>query len=411
MKAYYGWYVVAVGMAVLTLVVGATIHAFGLFVLPVSRDFGLSRAEINTGVILLNFGMAVVSPIIGRILDRRSARMVTVVSALFFAASLMMLGLSHDLRLSAFVMAVPLAIAVVGSGTLTSTTLVARWFAVQRGRAMALAAIGISLGPLLVIPLISVMIGGFGWRQTLIALGLGIGALLLVLSTFLRERPRVDEVEPGAAASPMPSEPKGAQAALGVKQLLGMPEFWTLALGAAFAFGIQQATLVSLVPFAQGHGYSVTQGATLFSMFGGMAILGKLLLAWVGDRFDRLWLLTALFALLAATNGALMLAQGYAAILACSALLGLASGATTPGFLALIADRFGPASFGTVSGSASFVSTVITAACIRYGGEVFDRTGSYRLMFLSFLVLGIAAALLMLATGRLLRRRAAGATG
>lgn len=400
MKFYYGWCIVAISVAVLMVITGTAIHAFGLFVLPVSEAFGLSRAEMNTGIILLNFGMAFASPVIGRILDRRSARLVIVFSALLFGLSLVLLGLSHSPWLSGFVMAVPLAIAVVGCGTLTSMTLVARWFSAKRGRALAIATIGISLGPVIMVPVISLMIGSLGWRDSLILLGVVIGALLLMAVPLIRDRPEPD-AQPERTGRPADASAESQQlpgAGFTVASLLRTSQFWMLALSAAFAFGIQQTIVISLVPFAQGLDYSVTQGATLISAFGGMAILGKLLFAWFGDRFDRARLLTILFGLLGLTSGALILANDYPAILACSAFLGLAAGATTPGYLALMADRFGAASFGTASGTAGFITTMVSAACIRYGGEVFDRTGSYRLMFLSFLILGGLSALLMIAS-------------
>ena len=409
MRFYYGWGIVAIAVLVLTLVVGASIHAFGLFVLPVSEAFGLSRAGMNTGIILLNFGMAVAAPLLGGILDRRSARTVTAVCALLFGGSLILLGISHDIRLSAFVLAVPLAIAVVGCGTLTSTALVARWFTAQRGRAMAIAAIGISLGPLVVVPLIGVLIPALGWRESLMALGAAVGVLVLLMVPLIRDRPGDGDVEGGSrdlpAGQPAPLPP-AAGATLGIGELLRLPQFWTISLSAALAFGIQQTIVVSLVPYAQGHGLTITEAASLVSVFGGMAILGKLMLAWLGDRFDRPTLLGLLFALLGAASASLMAGQGYAVILACSALLGLAAGATTPGFLALVADRCGAAAFGTASGAASFISTLISAACIRFGGEVYDRTGSYRAMFLTFIVLALISAALMFATGRFGREKA-----
>lgn len=413
---YYGWAIVAIGIAVLTLVIGAAIHAFGLFVLPVSREYGLSRAQMNTGMILLNFGMALASPVVGRILDHYPARLVTTASALLFGASFIVLGLSKDLWLSAFVIAVPLAIALVGCGTLTSTLLIARWFTRNRARAMALVSVGFSLGPILVVPMVSMLLPAVGWRQTLIVLGCTIGVCVLLLCTLIRERaePGVAEpgmepgmAEPGMASATAPSTaPSMPAPALALRQVIRFPLFWTVALSSAFAFGIQQATIVSMVPFALGAGYTGTQAAALLSVIGAMSISGKLLLAWLGDRFERTALLAFLFALLALTSGALTLAGDYATLLGCCALFGLAMGATTPAFLALLADKFGAASFGVVSGTGSFIATVISAALIRYGGEVYDRTESYRLMFLSFLAVGTVAAVLMGASTSLRQRRA-----
>jgi len=100
-RIYYGW--VIVGLAALTYMViyGSTFAAFGLFVLPVSEDFGLSRADMNTAFVVLNVGIAVSSPLIGRLLDYFPVRRIMMICAALLGLSLATLGLSHSVRLSA----------------------------------------------------------------------------------------------------------------------------------------------------------------------------------------------------------------------------------------------------------------------------------------------------------------------
>lgn len=406
MKIYRGWSVVAISAVTLALVLGASIQGFGLFVLPVSEHFRLSRADINTAAIALNVGMAVIGPFLGRLLDKHSSRLIMAVSAIVFGASFVVLGLSNNVWLSLAVIALPLAVAVVGCGTLTSTAIVARWFNVYRGRAIAIAMIGLSLGPVAVVPVIGLLIEAVGWRYTLVALGVAVGVVLVLLAAVLGERPGPDDVEthdPVPALNQPAPEPETDEP-LSAGHLLRLPQFWTISLAAAFAFAIMTALLVSLVPYAQGVGLSLTQGANLMSMYGLAAIAGTLLVAWLGDRFDRLTVMAVLSVLIGIASALLLLADGFGPILACTGMIGLVSGALTPVFLALLADLFGAMSFGIASGTASFLSTIIGAIAIRFGGEVYDRTGSYRLMFLSFLIVGLLAAVLAFATGPLARR-------
>ncbi len=406
MKIYYGWTIVAISVLTLSLAIGASIQAFGLFVLPVSAELHLTRAQVNTGAILFNIGMAVVGPVLGRILDTQSARLVMIASALLFGGSMVVLGLSSSVWLSAAVIVVPLAIAAVGAGTVTSPTLVARWFSAYRGRAMAIAMIGVSLGPVIVVPLIGLLIEAVGWRKALVVEGLFIGAVLLLLALLVREKPGPGDVEVrggSGEATGAAAEAGDGMPLLGIGALLRLPQFWTISLSVALAFGILQVVIVSLVPYGQGLGLSLSQGASLMSMYGASAIAGALLLAWLGDRFDRLWLLVALIALFALAGASLLLAGDYLVLLACTGTFGLIGGMITPAFLALLADRFGAASFGTANGTASFLSTVVSAGFILAAGEMFDRTGSYQLTFLSMGAVGLAAALILLATNPLSR--------
>lgn len=398
MRVYYGWVIVGISLVLLLFAIGTTVYAFGLFILPVSQDFGLSRANMNTGLILLNVGMAVLSPIVGRLLDRVPVRLVLGLSGAALAAGFLVLGLSHSVWLSATMLAGPVALGVVGVGTLTTTTLIARWFASGRARAMAIAAVGISLGSVVAVPPIGLLIEAVGWRQTLMVEALAIGAVVMLVLPFVRARPPLPESVGVPDLSARPAPEQSAVRPLTTGELLKSPVFWTISLSLGLGFGVLQTIVVSLIPYAQESGLPIAQAASLVSVYGGMAILGKLVLAGIGDRVDRVVLLTVLFAVVAVTSAAPLLSQTYLALLACSAILGTAAGATTPAFTALLADRFGAASIGTAYGTASTVLAVISAVCIRFGGETYDRTGSYDVMFVTFAGLASVAAGLMFAT-------------
>lgn len=408
MRLYYGWVIVAICMVVLMLVIGTTVSAFGLFVLPVSKAFDLSRADMNTGIILLTLGMAIAAPFLGRLLDLFSVRKIMIVGAILFSASMIALGLSRNMWLSAFVLAVPLALGVSSVGILTAPTLVARWFAVQRGRAIAITMMGMSLGSVAVIPLVGLLIDAFGWRQCLVVLGVTLAVIFFLLIPFVREKPGPNDVETQASAqrSEGKEAPQVSATPLKTLQLLRIPHFWTITLSAALSLGALQTVTISIVPLAQEHGLSVHQSASLLSLLGATAIVGKLGLAWVGERVDRVLLLSGLFALVAITSLTLLFGKSYVALLACSGFLGLAAGAVMPAFLALLADRFGPATFGTANGTASFLIAVCGAASVRFGGEVYDRTGNYDAMFLTFIAIGLVSAAIMFAICPLRRKRA-----
>jgi len=79
-------------------------------------------------------------------------------------------------------------------------------------------------------------------------------------------------------------------------------------------------------------------------------------------------------------------------------MLGISSSAAAPIFYALLADRFGMASFGTVRGLMAFLLAAASAAAVRLAGEVYDRLGSYDAAFYAFIVLGMGAVALMLST-------------
>ena len=382
MRIYYGWYIVAISVVSFTLLLGSTYHAFGVFVLPVSQDLGLSRAEINTALILLSLGNAIWAPIVGQMLDRLPIRPIMLGCALMMGVSLVALGLSHSAWLSAIVLGAPLAFAMQGAGILTANALVVRWFSVHRGRAMAIALTGMSLGGIVLPPLIAALIGQFGWRRTLVGVGCAVALTLVALVPIARPRPGPDDVESEATRADDTDAPVGDAAAnappLKATSLLRMWPFWTIAVSAALTLGAVQALMITLVPLAQEAGIGTTQAAGLISVLATAGFIGNLLLAWIADRVDRMMLLGSLFIAVALVNGLFFFSHDYPLLVTCAALVGLAGGLVSPAFHTLIADRFGPASFGTAYGLMTPILAITAALCARYAGEVFDRTGRVR---------------------------------
>jgi len=399
-RVYYGWIMVAICMFTLMLTVGMTMNAFGLYVLPVSEAYGLSRASVNTGMILMNAGAAVSALLVGQLLDRYPVRLIMGGSGLILAASLITLGLSRNIWLSAAVISFPVGLAMSGVGTLTAPALVARWFTVHRGRAMGLTMMGMSAGTILIVPQVAWLIDTIGWRYSLVALGCVAGVLISALMPFVRNGPGPDDRETSDSDDGQdPAAQKQVDAAgpaLTTRQLLARPAFWAIGLSTAFTMAVFQGILVSLIPIGHGAGFSTTKGATLISGLGIAAVISKMLVAWAGDKFNRPLLLAMLYALMAAASVALLFAHSYPMLLASCALVGVSAGATMPLYLALLADQFGARSFGVANGNITFVIAVISACAVRFSGEVFDRTGGYAVMFYAFIAITVLSACLML---------------
>ena len=171
-----------------------------------------------------------------------------------------------------------------------------------------------------------------------------------------------------------------------------------LAFSVAMALSVLQTVALSIIPLAQESGISVTTSATLLSVLGTMSLLGKGLLAVIGDRIDRVIMLMSIFLFQAFACAVLLVGHSYGMLVLCAGLQGLCAAAISPIFMALLADRVGSASFGTAQGAAALVMALCSALFVRLGGEIYDRTGSYDAMFIAFAVVSLLAALLVLAS-------------
>ena len=412
MRFYYGWRIVGMAMIIQMIVVGATINAFGLFVIPVSDEFGLSRADVNTGLIISNLGGAAMAPFLGRAIDAYPVRLIMAVCAVIFSLGIIGLGLSHSVLLSSALLAAAIPAGLAGLSQLGGLALVARWFEVQRGRAMALAIMGASLGSLLMAPLVGWLIEMFGWRTCLMITGPAIGLIVLTMLFLIRTQPRAEDVEPRpASAAPAPSALPLDTKPKSTREILSMPRLWLLGLGVAFSMGAFQAIMISLVPIAQEGGVSIAQSASLISILGGTAIIGKVALIWVGDYINKALSLAIMFGALSMVFFSLTLSDGYVALMISSALLGLVVGATMPVVLALLADYVGVPSFGSANGILMLMMAGCGAICMRFGGEVYDRTGGYDFMFLTFSAMCAIATLCLAACWHITRRGKSGELG
>lgn len=396
-SVFYGWYITAAYATILMIVVGTLFGSFGLFVLPVSAEFGLSRAEMNTAFILLNVGAGVMAPFIGRAIDRFPARWLMLLGILSFGSGLGILSVSRSLWLSGFAMLVLLPVAMLASGTILSTVVLARWFKAQRGRAILLAQSGSALGSIVVAPIIALLISAEGWRSTLAIVAGGATVLLLLLLAVIRERPGAAESEGKAddTVGVLAERARVEDSPIKVTELLRTRLFWLTAFSFALPMCMAQAITVTLIPLAVEAGISPTKASTLGSIAGFAAVASSISLSTIADKFDRLTLLITL-ALLGTAMGILpLIGDSYPILATASFLIGVSSGTLAPLFYALFADRFGVASLGTVRGLIQPFSALMGALAIRFAGEVFDRTGDYTLLFQLMIVLHLVAALLI----------------
>ncbi|WP_162854674.1 MFS transporter [Sphingobium estronivorans] len=395
MRLYYGWRIVILAAVIYILVFGSTVSSFSLYVVPVSAEFGLSRAEMNSAFVLINVGSAIWAPFIGRALDRFPLKLILGVSALLIGAGFITLSLSHWIWLSMMALAIGIAIGLDGAAMLTMTVLVARWFKVHRARAMTLAVTGQAMGKVIVpVPTVLLM-EAFGWRTALFVTGLVLIIFLMLVAILVRERPRPGELEPGATDQAAAVAERPAS----VGYFLKMPQFWLIAVSIALTFGISATFAISVVPLGLDYGLTMTQGAFMASAYAGAAVAAKLLLAVFADRIDRFNLIIGLLVVGIPLSATFLLIHSPVQLFIFVTLLGLSVGGFAALFPVLQADVFGLASYGTLRGLMIPIQSAFVALGAVGAGEIHDIWGSYDMMFVAFAVVQ-AVVVVMLSAAR-----------
>lgn len=391
--ASYKWVILSAVFVVQMLAIGSTSFGFGLFVKPVAAEFGLSRSVVNFGLMLLIVGMAFASPLVGRALDRFPARWTMLIGALLFGLGALLVATAQNLWLLAGAMFVPLAIGTAILGPLSASTLVARWFDEKRGRALGIVSISMSVGGMLIVPVMALLIEHHGWRWAVGLTGIGVAAITALLSLFaIRERSY-----PTSAAA-MAST--GGEQRWTARQLLTTLDFWLLVTALGLLLAMSQALLSSLVAYGTDRGLSIAQATALISAVSASSIMGKLLIGFLADIVDKRLLLAAVAVLLEIFLGMLLLAPAFPVLIVSCLVAGAAIGGTTPAWTAIISGRFGVTSFGTVMGLMVPLQMPLLLVGLHFIGSSYDRTGSYQQAFALFTALGPVAFIAALLIGR-----------
>ena len=390
---YYGWLILAATAVSELLAQGATSYGAGLFVLPLQAEFHISRAVANMPVLIMFLGGALVSPLVGRALDRFPIRVVLPLGAVIFSLALVGIALSNSLLVMAVLLFLPTAIGFMSIGPLTTAAMASRWFYRHRGLALGLAAVATSGGGFIVVPLLSRAIQQYSWRQGLIYEAIAIAVIIVVLALLvLRDKPSDmglddDPENRGREDDPLRTKAAGTAAAkssLRWQEILASRSFWIPTLVLAMVSGTAQALVVTLVPYGVSLGLTAPSAAAVISAFAIAAAITKVSAGVMADHVNQRMLLIAAAALMTLSWLILSLSTAYAALYASACLAGIGLGCALPTAAALIAGYYGPARFGAVMGwTYTFIGVISIAASLSIG-VIFDRLGGYHAAFLIF---------------------------
>jgi sugar phosphate permease len=273
---------------------------------------------------------------------------------------------------------VGVALCVTLLGPLPATTVVTKWFARQRGRAVGIVSLGPSIAGLILAPLSGALIDQLGWRATLRWFALATLLLVPAIWAVIRNRPEdVGQVPDGEAAAAALAGHEAGPPAWSVRSLASARAFWVLAVALGLVFAFLQAWQANVGKFTHDLGYGLREQAWMLMAGATLGIPGPLVFGWLAERRDPRVLVWISLGIQIAAFALLRAQPGLPVLLAASALVGGAAGGLLPLYAALLARVFGPASFGTAMGLAGVVMMPFTAAAPLLLGQLRDASGSY----------------------------------
>ena len=401
---HYGWVILACLCCAGFARQGPALATLSIFIDPLTREFGWSRAALSGAVSLGGVLAALVSPLIGPLLDRRGSRLVLCVAVLVNGIALMLLSLTPSLLVFYLLFCIA-RMNWAGPFDIGIYSALNNWFVERRAFAGSLATLAQMAG-LVALPLIAQFaITHDGWRAGWVAIGavtLAVGFVPVWL--FLARRPEdlgllPDGARPEhAAAGATPGRSAApVEAGFSREEAIRTPAFWLLMLYTALVYPVQAGVGLHQAPHFIERGIAPTDAALIVSFFSLMSGVAAMACGFLPRRLPIRYPLALTGALLA--MGALLMTriaspiEGYSA----AGLFGFGIG----GVLTLLpiawADYFGRANFGAIRGFALSTQVLAQAAGPLLSGALHDLNGDYEAALQCFAALAILSVVAALA--------------
>ena len=375
-----GW--VLLGSALILALSLGVRHGFGLFLPPMSAQFGWGREVFAFAIALQNLIWGLAQPFTGALADRFGAARVVIVGGVLYAVGLLLMGLSDSpLSLS---LSAGLLIGIGLSGTSFSVILgvVGRALpAEKRSMGMGIASAAGSFGQFAMLPGTLGLIGWLGWSTALLVLGVLV-AMIVPLVGMLKDRPL-----PNLGGEQTLKE--------ALREACSHLGFWLLAFG-FFVCGFQVVFIgIHLPAYLVDQHLPATVGTTVLALIGLFNIFGTYTAGWLGGRMSKPRLLTALYL----ARAVVIVLFLWAPVTQFSAyLFGMAMGflwlSTVPLTNGTVATLFGVRNLSMLGGIVFLFHQLGAFLGGWLGGVVYDQTGSYDLIWQVSIVLSLLAAAL-----------------
>lgn len=359
-------------------------QSFGLFVEPVSSDFGWGRQSLSIAFAVQNVVIGLSVPFVGALADKFGAGRVVAVAAAVYALGLYLASQAQtptDMMISTGLI---VGLGVSGCGMPVILATIGR--AVDEGRRsmfLGIGAAGGTAGQLFVVPVGQVLISAYGWATALVLLSV-MAAMIVPLAAILAE-PRTGPAHQGLR--------QGLLEAL--REARSHQGYWLLTLG-FFVCGFQvQFIAMHLPAYLVDAGASAALGATAIALIGFFNLFGTYGCGFLGGRYRKHYLLSILYLVRSLVILAfIQLPFSETSVMVFASAMGILWLGTVPLTSGLIAQIFGTQYMGTLYGITFLSHSLGSAAGVWLGGTIYDATGSYDAFWWISIAAGLIAALL-----------------
>jgi MFS family permease len=390
---------IVLGAITICLLAGSGLRAsFGVYIKPIEAETGWTRGALSIAAAISLLLLGASGPFAGRLADRWGPRRVIVVALAILGLGAIATSFIHSLPQLYLTVGVLMSMGAGGAALSTGSAVVARWFDTHRGAAIGVAAGGMSAGQLIMIPLATWLTLGWGWRTSVMWLGIGLLLIVLPLAAWLvRNTPEERGLRPfGATGATLTAAQATAARQAGritVTEAAQTLPFWLL-MGTFFVCGYTSVGMIGthFIPHALEHNFTAMQASAALGVMGAMNIVGTIGAGWLCDRVGRRGPLAIFYFVRGLSLIFLLYVWNVPSLHFWAAVFGLNYISTVPPTTTLTANIYGRFSVGELSGWIFFAHQVGAAIAAALAGWVYEATGSYSPAFVSAALMGFLAA-------------------
>jgi MFS family permease len=346
--------------------------SFSVLLATVETHLGIKRELSVMAIPAVNLATAIFAPLAGGFANKYSLRKIMIIGSALSVAGFAVLGVSDSYVLYLVAYGLLIGPGMASVGVVLPASLVTRWFAVNRGKALGLVCTPLAIAGMPFLATWSLQANGLAATYWVLA---GLSAIALVANFFVIDRP--PDVSSQPATGDTPAAAPAAVSAIPVRQLLKIPAFWAITLAAIAPITGAVILTTNMIPMAATWGLTASQGAILLSMQSIVGIAGTLIFGWVADRLGGV-LSLALIVFNAAILWLLLLLHPSFILLALLVgLIGLHHSGSLPVTGAALSELVGRESFSRAYGIFNLINLPFAVFCVPLSAHIYSNSGSY----------------------------------
>lgn len=398
---------VTIALFIFTVTSSTASHGLGTYVVVLERQFGWSRTVLSGAFSVSRIQMAIFGPISGLLIDRFGPKRLMTIGFIIMATGFFAFSFTSapwHFYLSFFI----ISIGLMTGGNLAAITIVNNWFLRHRSLAIAISLLGIHVGGFL-IPLLALAFETYGFKTTIIGIGFFLLFAAVPVSRIVRDRPEPYGFEPDGGTRDMPKPNVEASYQVDdfnqageftVKQALNTSAFWLITIVHISSNVVLVTMMVHLLPKLTDMGMSLKMAALVVAVYTAAALPTQFLSGYLADRFPKPPLIFVFLFIQALAVFVLAFAPSHGWAFLFAVLYGVGFGGHVPMLVSIRGDYFGRRAFATITGMTMLPSNIVMIVAPLFAGFIYDVKESYLIAFVTFGIINLIGALLILLVRR-----------